>query len=402
MSSDNPVPQSNGVVGKTRRLAARGIRLAQLVAARGGAMAADALRRKAKELEIRLDGLHKGLDIKPISDIAFPRMDLAASKNPVAEIMAAPEFEATKAYFFDNPAAERSLISSQSQALLYSLIRNLRPDHVFEIGTYKAGTTEAICRALYANGKGIAHAVDPFRGEYIAAVLKLWPPELFRHVQLHAKDSMAFFGDMERQQHSPCAGVRRRQPRLRIRRLRYRLRRPRHHAGRLYCRRQCRPARAVLCGARLPRGQSGLVRAWHRGDRLRPGQGLRPPPLYDYRNRFHGAARAGHARRRRTAVQPRAHPLEFPQSRQACASNSCRRRNRDGSRRRSCCAASARCRPKPPAKRASRSRRVRRNCRLRSTQPAQVDGQFVYFTVEPWLIWHGAQPLQLLAAPEPF
>jgi hypothetical protein len=34
--------------------------------------------------------------------------------------------------------------------------------------------------------------------------------------------------------------------------------------------------------------------------------------------------------------------------------------------------------------------------------PLQVDGQFVYFTVEPWLIWHGAQPLQLLAAPEPF
>ena len=68
-------------------------------------MAADALRRKAKELEIRLDGLHKGLDIKPISDIAFPRMDLAASSNPVKAIMAAPEFEATKAYFFDNPVS---------------------------------------------------------------------------------------------------------------------------------------------------------------------------------------------------------------------------------------------------------------------------------------------------------
>ncbi len=91
MSSDNPAP-SNGVVDKTRRLAARGLRVAQLVAARGGAMAADALRRKAKELEIRLDGLHKGLDVKPISDIAFPRLDLAASSNPVKEIMAAPEF----------------------------------------------------------------------------------------------------------------------------------------------------------------------------------------------------------------------------------------------------------------------------------------------------------------------
>ena len=76
MSSDNPV-RSSGVVDKTRRLAARGIRLAQLVAARVGATAADAMRRKAKELEIRLDGLHKGLDIKPISDIAFPKIDLA-------------------------------------------------------------------------------------------------------------------------------------------------------------------------------------------------------------------------------------------------------------------------------------------------------------------------------------
>src|SRR5580704_17473335 len=74
MSSDNCV-QSNGVVGKTQRFAARGIRLAQLVAARFGATAADAMRRKAKELEIRLDGLHKGLAVKPISDIAFPKID---------------------------------------------------------------------------------------------------------------------------------------------------------------------------------------------------------------------------------------------------------------------------------------------------------------------------------------
>jgi hypothetical protein len=36
------------------------------------------------------------------------------------------------------------------------------------------------------------------------------------------------------------------------------------------------------------------------------------------------------------------------------------------------------------------------------TRPAQLDGQFVYYTVEPWLIWHGERPLQLVAAPEPF
>ena len=363
MSIDNPV-RSNGVVGKTRRLAARGLRLAQLVAARGGAMAADALRRKAKELEIRLDGLHNGLDVKPISDIAFPRMDPAASNNPVKEIMAAPEFEATKAYFFDNPAAPRSLVSSQSQALLYSLIRNLRPDHVFEIGTYKAGTTEAICRALYANGKGIAHAVDPFRGEYIAAVLKLWPPELFRHVQLHAKDSMAFFGDMERQSIHPALvfvdG---------------------NHDYEF-------AAFDIACGARAitPGGYIVVDNVAQPGPFFAARDFLAANPdwcelgtaatdydrdkAFDHRRStiidtdfmvLRAPSRTASANGRSTAGAS----AGIPTKSSACASSSCRRPNRDGSRRRSCCAASARCRPRPPAKRASRSRPVRRNCRLR-------------------------------------
>jgi hypothetical protein len=36
------------------------------------------------------------------------------------------------------------------------------------------------------------------------------------------------------------------------------------------------------------------------------------------------------------------------------------------------------------------------------TPPVHVDGQYTYYTVEPWLIWHGAQPLQLRSPPEPF
>jgi hypothetical protein len=114
-------------------------RLAQLVTARITATAANVIRPKAKEPKIRLDDLHEGLDIRPISDIAFPSINLAASENPITEILAAPEFVATGAFFYDNPVAARSLISSQSQALLYSLIRNLCPEHVFEIGAYKAG-----------------------------------------------------------------------------------------------------------------------------------------------------------------------------------------------------------------------------------------------------------------------
>jgi predicted O-methyltransferase YrrM len=401
MSSDNPVPQSNGVVGKTRRLAARGIRLAQLVAARGGAMAADALRRKAKELEIRLDGLHKGLDIKPISDIAFPRLDLAASNNPVKAIMAAPEFEATKAYFFDNPAAPRSLVSSQSQALLYSLIRNLRPDHVFEIGTYKAGTTEAICRALFANGKGIAHAVDPFRGEYIAAVLKHWPPELFRHVQLHAKDSMTFYGDMERQNiHPDLVFV------------------DGNHDYEF-------AAFDIACGARAITPGGYIV-----ADNV-----AQPGPFFAARDFLAanpdwcelGSAAIDYDRdkafdhHRSTIIETDFMVLRAP----VVHGVGERPFNRGRIRWNAHKVAGLRLKLVPPPQPGRLTAQVvlrgfgampaettgeasvqveagAKELSITLTQPAQVDGQFAYLTVEPWLIWYGAQPLQLLAAPEPF
>jgi predicted O-methyltransferase YrrM len=401
MSSDNPVPQSNDIVDKTRRLAARGLRLAQLVAARGGAMAADALRRKARELEIRLDGLHKGLDVKPISDIAFPRMDLAASRNPVAEIMAAPEFDATKAYFYDNPVAKRSLISSQSQALLYSLIRNLRPDHVFEIGTYKAGTTEAICRAMHANGKGIAHAVDPFRGEYIAAVLKLWPPELFRHVQLHAKDSMAFFGDMERHNIHPALvfvdG---------------------NHDYEF-------AAFDIACGARAitPGGYIVVDNVAQPGPFFAARDFLAVNPDWSEL----GSAAIDYDRdkafdqRRSTIVDTDFMVLRAPITRGVGD----RPLNPGRIRWNSHKVVGLRLQLVPPSQPGRLTVQVvlrgfgavpaettgaasvqveagSKELSITLTQPAQVTGQFVYFTVEPWLIWHGAQPLQLLGAPEPF
>jgi hypothetical protein len=34
--------------------------------------------------------------------------------------------------------------------------------------------------------------------------------------------------------------------------------------------------------------------------------------------------------------------------------------------------------------------------------PAQLPDGCVYYTVEPWLIWHGDEPLQLLQPPEPY
>jgi predicted O-methyltransferase YrrM len=164
---------------------------------------AEWLRRSIKKLEIRVTRFENTVAVKPIADVPYPALDLAACDDPVAAIMAAPEFTAAVAFFADNPVTTRSLETPTAHALLYCLIRNLRPDHAFEIGTYRAGTTESICRALEANGRGTIHSVDPFTGDYAEAVLKHWPAALLRHVELYPMNSMAFYGEMRRRKIQP-------------------------------------------------------------------------------------------------------------------------------------------------------------------------------------------------------
>jgi predicted O-methyltransferase YrrM len=177
----------------------RALRIAQLGAVRVTTSATNSLQRKARHLEARLDGLDKGLAVHPVTDIAWPSFDLARVDDPVKEILSSNAFGTATQFFADNPAAQRSLVSGQAQALLYCIIRNLRPDHVFEIGSYKAGTAEALCRALQANGHGLLHTVDPFRGDYVAATIAHWPAELTRYVSIHPMTSMDFYMEMERQ-----------------------------------------------------------------------------------------------------------------------------------------------------------------------------------------------------------
>ena len=173
----------------------RYVRLSQLLFNRVATSSLDALRSQARKIEIKLDRVGE-LDIAPLEPVAFAAVDLQTEADPIDAILAAPEFDRTSVYFAGHPAAGRSLVSARSQALLYTLLRNLAPDHVVEVGTYKAATTEAMCRAMAANGRGTVHAIDPFRTEYISAILKRWPEILLRHVQLHPVDSMSFFFDL--------------------------------------------------------------------------------------------------------------------------------------------------------------------------------------------------------------
>jgi hypothetical protein len=135
----------------------------------------------------------RSLQVIPITDIPCPALDLDRIVNPLPAIMRSAEFVQTKRFFAESPSAIRSLLTDAAQALLYSVIRSLRPEHVVEIGTYKAGTAEGLARAVLANGFGTVHTISPFDAERVAAISVKWPPELQAVVRYQCVDSMTFF-----------------------------------------------------------------------------------------------------------------------------------------------------------------------------------------------------------------
>ena len=377
----------------------RALRIAQLGAVRVTASATNSLQRKARHLEAKLDGLDKGLAVRPISDIAWPSFDLAKTDDPVKEILTSREFETATQFFKDNPAAERSLVSGQAQALLYSVIRNLRPDHVFEIGSYKAGTTEALCRALHANGHGLLHTVDPFRGDYVAATIAHWPTELLRHVSIHPMSSMDFYMEMERQSVRP--GVVFVDGNHDYEFALFDIGRAAKYmtpGGFIFVDNVAQPgpffaARDFLSanpGWREIGGSTEGYNASRSFDRTRSGNS---------RHRFHRVARSERACCKRQADEFRSRALVVAERKghRIAAGPACSDRNSGRADRFAglwITAGRDDWRDSPFA------------CRKLPdivSVPLEItlQGQFTYFTVEPWLIWRGDQPLAITVPPKP-
>jgi predicted O-methyltransferase YrrM len=123
---------------------------------------------------------------------SFPQVDLDAD-DPIAAIVSASEFPALVEFFNVPDPAERALVSADTQALLYALVRNLRPETVIEIGTYRASTSKAMCRALCANGLGFIHTVDPANSAPILKLIRRWEPGLRERLCYYPTSSMEFF-----------------------------------------------------------------------------------------------------------------------------------------------------------------------------------------------------------------
>jgi len=103
------------------------------------------------------------------------------------------EFKPLHEFFCSYP--ETSLMSDYCRVLLYQLVRTIQPVAVAEIGTYKAGTAEVICRALYdVDAGGKLWTVDPYDNGAMDNFTK-WPPELYDRWVFIEKNSMGFFSE---------------------------------------------------------------------------------------------------------------------------------------------------------------------------------------------------------------
>jgi predicted O-methyltransferase YrrM len=124
--------------------------------------------------------------------IPFSTIDLS-SENPIPDILNAPKFSETEAVILETAASQRALISAAASALIYTLVRNAKPQHVVEIGTYNGGTSEVICQALHENGSGTLHTVGPFDAERVVPIFDSWPRYLRRHLEFYPMTSMDYY-----------------------------------------------------------------------------------------------------------------------------------------------------------------------------------------------------------------
>jgi predicted O-methyltransferase YrrM len=130
-----------------------------------------------------------------LPQIPFPAVDLSVD-NPIPAILSAQEFSSTTGVIAATDASKRSLISAPAASLIYTLVRNMRPMHVVEIGTFRGGTSEIICQALHENGVGILHTAGPFDATTALPAFRKWPRELKQHLQYYDLVSMELYFEL--------------------------------------------------------------------------------------------------------------------------------------------------------------------------------------------------------------
>jgi predicted O-methyltransferase YrrM len=133
-------------------------------------------------------------DISPMRPIApLYRADerFEISRAGLAAWQASDSFARVAAFYAGYPS--RALQNDNGKTLLHHLIVMQRPQRVLEIGTYQAGTTEVIARALHEAGSGHVETIDPFGGDVCPPLIEAFPAELKQRITFSAVSSAAHF-----------------------------------------------------------------------------------------------------------------------------------------------------------------------------------------------------------------
>lgn len=123
---------------------------------------------------------------------------MLADLNPIPAILSSAEFAEVRAIMAARASMADALVTPDAQALLYILIRQIRPGRAIEIGTYKASTTEAMAMAVADNSVGRLLTVDPFGRSVVPPIMSRWPQRLIDVTDANFIDSMMFFAEMIR------------------------------------------------------------------------------------------------------------------------------------------------------------------------------------------------------------
>jgi predicted O-methyltransferase YrrM len=136
---------------------------------------------------------------RPLEPVAFyPDEPAEITETSLRDWAASAQFRAAEAMFVDYP--DRSLCRPIDRMLLYHLVRSLRPVHAVEIGTYFAAGAEVLARALWENGSGLLHTIDPYGKIRGPGLIGRWDERLRDHVRFYPWNSMEFFQHLAEKQ----------------------------------------------------------------------------------------------------------------------------------------------------------------------------------------------------------
>jgi hypothetical protein len=117
------------------------------------------------------------ISIAPLQPLPIPQISLRRP-NPVADLMVTPEFKTYLDFFRTSPTVRRSHLTAENHAILYALIRKIRPAQALAFFRDGTAVSETIARGLCDTGAGQLRLFDDLDHRRTSAIFGLWPEAL--------------------------------------------------------------------------------------------------------------------------------------------------------------------------------------------------------------------------------